>query len=143
MFKVNNKNTRTTPMTLLRCFLLLTLKILTLFLSSDFGVPQVLAKYCSKDECRNPVIVEKQPKWNVSLVWIITYHPFYLKLYRLCIDINECTGRTKCNQLCVNTIGSYKCTCRNGYTLDMDGHTCHRKYCYIKGLVLTSHESLY
>ena len=48
------------------------------------------------------------------------------------LDINECTGRTKCSQHCINTLGNYKCACRNGYTLGVDGTTCHRKYCYAK-----------
>ena len=51
------------------------------------------------------------------------------------LDINECTGRTKCSQHCINTLGTYKCACRNGYTLDVDGTTCHRKYCYAKDFV--------
>lgn len=115
---------------------------MTSLLFSGFKNPLFLAKYYAKDECRNPAIVEKQLQWNVP-VWTITDHPLYLKFYLLFLDINECNGRTKCSQLCMNTIGSYKCTCHNGYTLDMDGHTCHRKYYCIKDLVLTSHGSYY
>ncbi|PAA51648.1 hypothetical protein BOX15_Mlig005425g2 [Macrostomum lignano] len=39
-----------------------------------------------------------------------------------CIDINECDEFGLCDQLCTNTIGSYKCSCRPGYTLF--GSTC-------------------
>ena len=42
-----------------------------------------------------------------------------------CVDINECSqGTSRCSQLCTNTIGSYNCTCHNGYQLGNDNHTC-------------------
>ena len=53
------------------------------------------------------------------------------------IDINECnetvlignySGNSSltdwCHQRCVNTPGSYHCTCNTGYQLDSDGRTC-------------------
>jgi len=32
-------------------------------------------------------------------------------------DINECeeSGERVCSHACLNTIGSYRCSCRNGY----------------------------
>ena len=40
------------------------------------------------------------------------------------VDIDECSEETSgCSQLCTNTIGSYTCTCHNGYQLKND-HTC-------------------
>ena len=41
------------------------------------------------------------------------------------LDIDECSkGISGCSQLCTNTIGSYTCTCDNGYQLTNDNHTC-------------------
>ena len=41
------------------------------------------------------------------------------------LDINECSeGVFGCSQLCTNTIGSYTCTCHNGYQISNDNHTC-------------------
>ena len=41
------------------------------------------------------------------------------------IDINECSeGVSGCSQLCVNTIGSYTCSCQDGYELSNDNQTC-------------------
>ena len=41
------------------------------------------------------------------------------------IDINECVNDTSgCEQLCHNTIGSYYCTCEEGYYLGNDNHSC-------------------
>ena len=40
-------------------------------------------------------------------------------------DINECTINSHgCDQICFNTIGSYLCTCRNGYALAANRRTC-------------------
>ena len=56
------------------------------------------------------------------------------KKYTLCLalhhfftsDINECDlGIDLCTQTCLNTIGSYTCSCRSGYRLDRDGYTCN------------------
>ena len=43
----------------------------------------------------------------------------------LCADINECSvGIHTCDQDCVNTNGSYQCTCQDGYVLGGDNSTC-------------------
>ena len=40
-------------------------------------------------------------------------------------DINECMERRDiCNHVCTNTIGSYNCSCRDGYYLHQDEKTC-------------------
>ncbi|XP_070581750.1 hemicentin-1-like isoform X2 [Ptychodera flava] len=42
-----------------------------------------------------------------------------------CIDINECIALPRlCDHLCMNTIGSYRCRCRNGYRLSDQQGTC-------------------
>lgn len=43
-----------------------------------------------------------------------------------CIDINECENETtnQCEHYCHNYVGSYKCSCRSGYKLSYDGHSC-------------------
>ncbi len=45
------------------------------------------------------------------------------------VDINECNdGSHICNQVCTNTVGSYKCSCNNGYELGLDKKTCVGMY---------------
>ena len=40
-------------------------------------------------------------------------------------DIDECqSGRNNCSQTCFNTVGSFKCGCLAGYSLDVDNSTC-------------------
>ena len=41
------------------------------------------------------------------------------------LDVNECeTGEHKCQHLCENTKGGYKCHCKPGYIPQPDGNTC-------------------
>lgn len=39
-------------------------------------------------------------------------------------DIDECSTINDCQQLCVNTVGSYSCNCDEGFSLSDDGHNC-------------------
>ena len=44
-------------------------------------------------------------------------------------DINEClVNNGGCSGRCVNTVGSYYCTCKPGYQLHSDKHRCVGKY---------------
>ena len=41
-------------------------------------------------------------------------------------EINECSENTDdCGQLCINTAGSYTCSCNSGYRLASNGRTCN------------------
>lgn len=39
-------------------------------------------------------------------------------------DVDECSGKHPCVQRCVNTAGSYRCACGDGFRLAADGHSC-------------------
>ena len=40
-------------------------------------------------------------------------------------DIDECaTNANECQQGCDNLVGSFQCTCNDGYALNTDGKTC-------------------
>ena len=40
-------------------------------------------------------------------------------------DVDECLLSTdECEQTCENTVGSYVCSCGEGYELNLDGHKC-------------------
>ncbi|XP_041595663.1 collagen and calcium-binding EGF domain-containing protein 1 isoform X2 [Vulpes lagopus] len=45
-----------------------------------------------------------------------------------CLDIDECatSNETLCAHMCINTVGSYRCECREGYIQEDDGRTCTR-----------------
>ena len=44
-------------------------------------------------------------------------------------DINECqaTSRWPCEQICTNTVGSFRCSCNTGYTLAANNVDCEGK----------------
>ena len=40
-------------------------------------------------------------------------------------DVDECAeGLDGCDHNCTNTVGSYYCSCMDGYVLEADNHTC-------------------
>ena len=48
-----------------------------------------------------------------------------------CLDINECQQDAECSQICTNTEGSYKCSCRDGYVLESNN------FCRAQGIVMS------
>jgi len=42
----------------------------------------------------------------------------------ICEDIDECRERVICDHYCINTRGSYRCSCHENYQLKSDKHTC-------------------
>lgn len=41
-------------------------------------------------------------------------------------DLDECdeSAPRRCDHVCVNTVGSFRCDCRPGFALQPDGRTC-------------------
>ena len=59
-------------------------------------------------------------------------------LYTLYTDINECSESTDgCQQMCMNTIGSFSCACNRGYRLAGNGHRCDGM-CVLYKLLISS-----
>ena len=50
-----------------------------------------------------------------SGVYIFLYIVVELEAF-LCVDINECIS-SPCEHNCINTVGSYQCTCHSGFAL--------------------------
>ena len=64
------------------------------------------------------------------LPFTCTFKPHFISLSPdliLLIDVDECAmGVHTCDQICnVSTDGWYNCSCRDGFTLDQDEHTCN------------------
>ena len=57
-------------------------------------------------------------------------------------DIIECEEQTdRCAQNCINSPGSYTCSCNSGYRLQSDGFSCNGK-CKVVSAVLIHLSSL-
>ena len=45
-----------------------------------------------------------------------------------CLDVDECeSDNGGCAQICINTVGSFECSCAAGYSLSVDNATCEGK----------------
>ena len=64
--------------------------------------------------------------WNLTIITAqVMTLIFVIIIYNLLSDVDECTlGINGCNQNCVNTEGSYLCSCFAGYHLMSNQKTC-------------------
>ena len=46
-------------------------------------------------------------------------------------DINECNGNHTCDHICINTVGSYYCSCYSGFILQSDNRKCEGLQCNV------------
>ena len=61
----------------------------------------------------------------------VNFDKLRFKLISLYLDINEClTGNGGCAHSCGNILGSFICSCRPGYKLNVDSRNCDGKYLY-------------
>ena len=66
---------------------------------------------------------------QVSFI-VLEYYVFMVVAYVNVdlIDLNEClTENGGCRQTCTNTVGSFVCSCNEGFTLASDGRNCTGK----------------
>ena len=83
----------------------------------DFHVAVTQAT-CS-NQIGEPVLVSQLLMQGVFILHIIMTAMFKL-------DINECSLNTTnwCDQLCINTNGSFQCSCNAGFSLSSNGRSC-------------------
>ncbi|KAL7393058.1 hypothetical protein ABVT39_006004 [Epinephelus coioides] len=100
---------------------------------------KVLGKFCGQENSadhpdKEPIL---SPGNTLTLIFQtndstpeLQQHIGFSATYKA-IDIDECSQSVPgdgsgplCTQICVNTPGSYHCSCYNGYKLHLDQHTC-------------------
>ena len=62
--------------------------------------------------------------YSCVLLAITAYDIAVMSTTCVYIDIDECSS-SPCNHTCTNTVGSFVCSCNDGYELDDDGTTCN------------------
>ena len=69
---------------------------------------------------------DKWPNKSVYFYQCKCWPGFYLKDDgKTCVDIDECSTTLPCSQRCINTYGSYKCLCVDGYeALERNPNVC-------------------
>uniref|UniRef100_A0A914DQL4 Metalloendopeptidase n=1 Tax=Acrobeloides nanus TaxID=290746 RepID=A0A914DQL4_9BILA len=91
----------------------------------DTSAQKLLGTFCGQNY---PVIfstnVSNQLRLQFSSDASIQKRGFHLEFFK---EIDECKlDMHNCDQICVNSLGSYKCECYNGFSLKSDGRTCER-----------------
>ncbi|XP_017319765.2 complement C1r subcomponent isoform X1 [Ictalurus punctatus] len=98
---------------------------------------KVLGKFCGKNSWdphhpgNKPIV---SPSNRLQLVFVTdesnTEKYLGFSAFYQAVDIDECStpdlndSELRCSQICLNTLGSYLCTCSHGYQLQADQHTC-------------------
>uniref|UniRef100_A0A3Q0RYD0 CUB domain-containing protein n=1 Tax=Amphilophus citrinellus TaxID=61819 RepID=A0A3Q0RYD0_AMPCI len=108
---------------------------------------KVLGKFCGQENStdhqgKNPIL---SPSNTLTLIFQtsdstaeVQQHTGFSATFKA-IDIDECSKTDAredsgllCSQICINTPGSYHCSCHSGYKLHLDQRTCLCK-CEIRG----------
>ena len=72
--------------------------------------------------------------YNLFLVHPTVIILWFKQLNLFPLDTDECSVVSPCNQTCLNTNGSFECSCWNGYLLNSDRRSCRGEistYCYL------------
>ena len=67
---------------------------------------------------------------KMHLIWPLpSTDPHSLCCWLYYPDIDEClsSDNSGCEQSCINVLGTYECSCQQGYTLEIDGRNCSGK----------------
>ena len=57
-------------------------------------------------------------------------------MFDLSVDVDECqTGEHNCSHNCSNTLGSFECKCKDGYSLQGDRTTCAGMHAFMSAYV--------
>ena len=83
----------------------------------------------NEGSCTFPEVCTCTPGWtgnNCEIGEKWCWYEWYLP-YDHVQDVNECNGDHECDHNCINTVGSFVCSCDDGYLLQDDGRTCEGK----------------
>ncbi|RVE65324.1 hypothetical protein OJAV_G00134990 [Oryzias javanicus] len=95
----------------------------------------VLARFCGREQTDTEAVPARQvvtsPKNTLTVLFVSDFsnEERYagFQAHYSATDVDECGGNASeppCDHFCHNYIGGYYCSCRYGYRLHLDNHTC-------------------
>jgi len=73
--------------------------------------------------------------WQSHRTWVFgssSFSSWCLDFVRLLVDKDECASNNGgCQHICKNTVGSYQCSCHNGFTLHDNQRDCKEGICTV------------
>ncbi len=99
--------------------------------------------YCTQTQSTNMYHLRNTNELGSPRVCVILHRPVIHRCHTyplLCItvDKNEClTENGGCDHNCTNLLGSYSCSCLEGYALESNNRTCTGTYTHCYKLVVT------
>lgn len=99
---------------------------------SCFIIHLIIAKWESQSNWTEALVLQlwSSPFFTFFIVFVChqckCWPGFHLKDDgKTCVDVDECSTTLPCSQRCINTYGSYKCLCVDGYeALERNPNTC-------------------
>ncbi|RDD44471.1 EGF-containing fibulin-like extracellular matrix protein 1 [Trichoplax sp. H2] len=92
------------------------------------ATPELPTEYCARNRCEaNSIcIVKPNSPSGIYCQCDTGYRPTNTTSIGQvgCKDINECIISKPCDHKCINTVGSYSCSCHPGFKLGSDNKTC-------------------
>ena len=72
------------------------------------------------------------PIFIILSAWLIIIIAHYYKVYTFNIETDECAASpSPCQHVCTNTVGSFQCSCNNGYLIDSDETSCNGMFAHM------------
>ena len=80
----------------------------------EIDIDGCLESECIKDSCQD-VSPSEQQTTGLSYKCNVCNPGYQPDNNKQCIDVDECVSTSVCAQLCVNTLGGFRCECGSGY----------------------------
>ena len=110
-----------------RCVLIQTLALISVLSLEKQKFASVLLDWKSVLKIHQIVLVSCLHIWLFTQKINMTYNTI--------VDIDECDRFSPCDQVCINSVGSFMCSCESGYELEEDMRICTGRIVYSRKIL--------